>query len=385
MLFPVGGGAPRRLPISQSRGQVYGLAWRSPGELLYAEVSGPTASGSSRVLAHDVEGGATRALFSLPGRIVVVDAAGARVAVDVVSTRQTLQELSLAGAAAAPATTAPRESPSPRPVRTLTRAGAEDRQPVYSPDGRYLVFSSNRTGNLDLWRLTLADGEERQLTDDPADDWDPSFTPDGSGLLWSSNRGGHFEIWEMAVDGSGARQVTNDGADAENPTASPDGWVVYNSFHPDKAGVWKVRRDGTGAARVVAGATTLPELSPDGRLVLYVADYVGRQQGMLRAVRLADGVEVFATPFPYARLNDGRARWLRGGGAFAFVADDPRGRGTVYLQPFAPGRDTLAERRPLLAFDLGAAVETFAFAPDGDRVTVSTLEQESFLLLADPP
>jgi eukaryotic-like serine/threonine-protein kinase len=374
-LFDVATGERRNLTVSQHRGQVYGLAWRGPAELVYGEVSGATAAGSSRVLALDLRSERARGLFSLPGRLSIVEAAGDLVAIDVLSTRQILSELEL-----------PAPGEAARPVRALTQAGAEDRQPVYSPDGQSLAFSSNRTGNLDLWLLSLADGEQRQLTDDSADDWDPAFTPDGLSLVWSSNRSGAFEIWHMAVDGSGARQVSADGADAENPSVSPDGaWIVYNSFHPDHGGVWKVRPDGSDATRLVAGATTLPEISPDGRHVLFVADYVGGTTGVLRAVRLTDGEPVFETTFPYRGLNDGRPRWLPDGTVFAFIARDEAGRAGVFVQPFTPGRDSTAERRPLAGFDAIAATESFGFSPDGRRLALSTVEEGSYLLVAEPP
>ncbi len=112
----------------------------------------------------------------------------------------------------------------------LTTSIGFDRQPVYSPDGRRLLFSSNRSGNIDLWLFDRDTKELRQVTDDPAHDWDPAFSPDGRQILWSSNRGGNMEIWISAADGSGARQVTRDGKDAENPTMTPDGrWIVYAS------------------------------------------------------------------------------------------------------------------------------------------------------------
>lgn len=69
-----------------------------------------------------------------------------------------------------------------------------DRQPCYSPDGERVVFSSNRSGNLDLWEVSRKTGTVRRLTDDSADDWDPGFTRHGK-LIWSSNRFGAFEIW----------------------------------------------------------------------------------------------------------------------------------------------------------------------------------------------
>jgi Tol biopolymer transport system component len=386
-LFHTATGERGRVAVSQRRGQVYGFAWRAAGELVYGEVTGATAAGSSRVLALDVASGRSRGLFGLPGRIATVDAAGDRIAVDVLANRQAIAELEITGAeppaAAIGGTTA---APASRPLRSITHAGAEDRQPAYSPQGDWLVFSSNRTGNLDLWLVHLQTGEERQLTDDAADDWDPAFHPDGRAVVWSSNRGGHFEIWQMALDGTGARQISADGADAENPTVTPDGrFLVYNSFHPRRGGIWKQPLGGGPAARLVAGATTLPEVSPDGRHVLYVTDYVGRTTGVLRAARLADGAVVFATSFPYRRLNDGRPRWLPDARWFAFVAPDAAGRSGVFLQPFTPGADTTAERRPLAGFEPLAPVESFGIAPDGRRLALSTVEEGSYLLLAEPP
>jgi Tol biopolymer transport system component/predicted Ser/Thr protein kinase len=379
-LFDAKTGERRPLPVSQERGQVYGFAWSGPGELLYGEVSGATASGSSRVLALDVDSGVARALFGLPGRLSTVDTAGGRVVVDVLSTRQQLDEVEPGDLAGESGTGLPRAT------RPLTHAGAEDRQPAYSPDGRSLAFSSNRTGNLDIWVLALDTGEERQLTDDGADDWDPAFTPDGRALVWSSNRSGHFEIWEMAADGSGARQLSNDGADAENPTVTADGeWVVYNSFHPDNGGVWRVGRDGRAAQRIVAGATTLPEVSPDGQHVLFVTDYVGQTTGRLRVARIDDGTTVFETTFPYRRLNDGRPRWLPDGRSFAFLASDEAGRSGVFVQPFRPGSDTTAERRRLAGFDPLSPAESFGIAPDGSRLALSAIEEGSYLLVAEPP
>ncbi len=121
-LFDAKSGARRKLPVSQRQGQVYGLSWRSPGELVYAEVSGATAAGSSRVLALDVASGDARTVFTLPGRVALVDAAGARIAADVLSNRQTLRELPLAGRASAAARPPahPRRCRGP-PARLLAR------------------------------------------------------------------------------------------------------------------------------------------------------------------------------------------------------------------------------------------------------------------------
>ena len=95
---------------------------------------------------------------------------------------------------------------------------------------------------MDLWVLETRTGALRQLTDDPAQDWDPGFTPDGRHVLWSSDRSGHLEIWIAGADGSGARQLTRDGVDAENPNATPDGrFIVYTSGNPQRLGLWRIR------------------------------------------------------------------------------------------------------------------------------------------------
>ncbi len=134
------------------------------------------------------------------------------------------------------------------PPRRISYGRAADRQPVYAPDGRWIVFSSDRTGNLDLWAAAVDTGELRQLTDDAANDWDPAVGSDGR-LYWSSDRSGKYEIWTAESDGSSARQLTRDGEDAENPVPSPDGSVVvYSSTRRNEAGLWKIRTDGSGTS-----------------------------------------------------------------------------------------------------------------------------------------
>src|SRR5262249_19304183 len=149
--------------------------------------------------------------------------------------------------------------------RMLTRGMSHDRQPTYSPRGDAILFSSNRSGNLDLWRLSPATGALRQITDDPANDWDPAYSPDGQSIAWSSNRGGHQEIWMAYADGGQPRQISNDGDDAENPVFLPGGRdILYLSWSNTKRGVWKIRTDGSDARLLLPGYTYV-EVSPDGQ------------------------------------------------------------------------------------------------------------------------
>ena len=271
--------------------------------------------------------------------------------------------------------------------RRMTQGRSADRQPVYSPDGHWVVFSSDRAGNLDLWAASTATGELRQLTDHAADDWDPGFRPDG-GLLWSSNRGGNFEVWTSQGDGSGARQLTHDGFDAENPSASPDGkWIVYGSTRPGQSGIWRAAADGSGSTLLASGLNGLPEISPDGRYVLFLGFAPNLAGAVLDVVRLADGAPVdFEIRIKMVRpttANLGRSRWMPNGRSIAFLGQDEKGVNGIFVQEFAPGRDTSSARRKLMGFDPGVDAETFGVSPDGRHVAIAGREMVSSLVLLE--
>ena len=257
----------------------------------------------------------------------------------------------------------------------MTRGNSRDRQPVYSPDGEWVLFSSNRSGNQDLWEVSSKTGALRRITDDPADDWDPAFTPDGRKILWASSRGGHLEIWMAEPDGSNARQVTHDGLDGENPAMTRDGrWIIYVSANPDKKGIWKIHPDGTGATRLAMGDDVIPELSPDGRY----AAYIGVADSPLRVVRIDDGVVV-----AFSIRNAFRPRWMPDGRAIAFVGLDDKMQTGVFVQDFIPGQDTSRTRKTLAGFDPEAPTESFGISPDGSRITLGCQESRYSLMLAE--
>ncbi len=356
------------------------LAWTGPEEVVYfqnesALVGGlGTNAGTANIIRQNVRTGEAEKISWSPDGSSLLDILGpGRLVYDTCSPRASLREVTLRSNGGG---------------RWLTRGNANDRQPAYSPDGEWVVFSSNRSGNLDLWELSTRTEVVRRLTEDEAEDWDPVFTGSGRRIVWSSNRTGHFEIWIADADGSGARQLSRDGVDAENPTPTPDGaWVVYASTNPDKEGLWKIRPDGSDAARIVPGNYAYPEVSPDGRYVVYAADYLtGRVS--LRVAETATGARVpfeirIGVPTGKPGLALGRARWMPGGGAIAFIGQDEKGVNGVYVQDFVPDKDTAATRRPLAGFDPERTTESFGISPDGARLTIASWEQLFSLMLAE--
>jgi Tol biopolymer transport system component len=366
-------------------------AWSGDGRSLVVaragSVLGDLTGVPGRVLLLDVASGAERSLLWANGLFPLSGTGRNLGACDVVASGEIVYEAVDARFNLSEVPIGP--LPGAGPPRSLTVGASRDRQPAFSPDGERIVFSSNRSANLDLWVLEPATGALRQLTDDPAQDWDPGFTPDGQHVLWSSDRSGHLEIWRADADGANPRPVTQDGVDAENPTATPDGkWIVYASGNPEKLGTWKVHPDGTGATRLVPGQTVVPEVSPDGRLALFAANPTPTHR-TIRVVEIDSGklvpfeISVDWTPSSSAQILWGRARWTPDGRAIVFVGADDQGRSGVYLQDFVPGRDTAASRRRLAGFRPDSWVESLGVSPDGKSLAISTLQQSSALFLAD--
>ena len=353
------------------------LAWVGAETLAYSqsEVAVSVYSGNtSAIVLQDLRSERGRSVFSIPFDLEVLDILGAgRLVFGANSYRIHLREL-------------PTRSARPERGRWLTGGSSSDRQPVYDPAGEWVAFSSNRGGNLDLWAISRSTGAVRRITDDPADDYDPSFTPNGK-LLWSTNRTGNFEVWMAESDGTAARQVTHDGVDAENPVATPDGeWILYASANPRSRGIMRIRPDGNGAAVLVPGNMQIPEVSPDGRHVAFVAD-LGSERPALRVAKVEDGTLVgFQIPLPpwtpAGDVDVGRCRWFPDGRALAFLGQGRDGIYGVYVQEFADTGRTPPRPR-LLAAEPDLAVESFGISPDGTSVTVAYLEQISNLMTAE--
>ena len=373
-------------------GQLSAPIWNGSGEELIflraGSVTGDQGNTLSSVMLREVESGNETALFhtehAFPnlgmrsGATALSILAPGELVFDAAPVRQALYRIRVG-----------KDRVATSPQR-LTHGHARDRQPACSRDGRLHLLSSNRSGNLDLWKFDAKRGEMVQLTDDPAQDWDPAFTPDGRGILWSSERGGHLEIWSADRDGNNARQITEDGVDAENPAMTPDGeWIVYWSGNPEKRGIWKIRTDGSQATHLVPGYFTIPEISPDGRWVSFLSPEFENLRSVIRVAELSTGellpFEIIVS-LPFRRHdnpNIGRHRWLPDGQAIAFVGLDEKGRSGVFVQDFDPRRDTVASRSTLAGFSEDFITESFCVSPDGSEIFISGVDISYRLMLAD--
>jgi hypothetical protein len=83
-----------------------------------------------------------------------------------------------------------------------------DRSPAFSPDGAQLAYMSTRNGNWDIYTISTAGGEPRQLTTQPGNDGLPAWSRDGSQIAYVSDAGGNWAIYTMGANGGSPVKVT---------------------------------------------------------------------------------------------------------------------------------------------------------------------------------
>jgi TolB protein len=134
-----------------------------------------------------------------------------------------------------------------------------------------IVLSSLAGKNLALWLIDPAGSRSTQLTSNQGDYYTPTTSPDGRFIVFASNRNGSgLNIWRMnAEDGSDVKQLTFTTGNSY-PSVSPDShWVVYDNQSDANSPVtaWKVPIDGGDPVHLTDQSARMPIVSPDGRFI----------------------------------------------------------------------------------------------------------------------
>ena len=160
----------------------------------------------------------------------------------------------------------------------------------WSPDGKWLVYTGQRDGEFDVYKIPAHGGTEIRLTSAPGLDDGAEYSPDGKHIYFNSVRSGRMQLWRMRPDGSAQEQISSDGFNNWFPHVSPDGkWIAYISFPPDvpagdhpfyKHVMLRLMPVGGGPSRVIAylyggqGTINVPSWSPDGKRLAFVSNSV---------------------------------------------------------------------------------------------------------------
>ena len=165
-----------------------------------------------------------------------------------------------------------------------------------SPDGRRIIFTSSKDGDLDIYSMRTDGSDIRRLTNRLGYDGGPYYSPDGKSIVWRAwypsgeadkrdylrllsmhlVRPTRMEIWVARADGSHPRQVTHLGAASFAPYFTPDGKrIIFSSNVDDPMGrnfeLYLIGVDGKGLERVTYGGQfdAFPMFSPDGKKLVW--------------------------------------------------------------------------------------------------------------------
>lgn len=110
-------------------------------------------------------------------------------------------------------------------------------QPVTSPDGTEMIFSTKVDGNFQLIWFDPETKERKQITQNDYDDWGPDWGPEGERIVFVSKRNDNTDIYAVDVDGSEETRLTTNSSQDVNPRWSGTSKVVFNS---DRTGSWEI-------------------------------------------------------------------------------------------------------------------------------------------------
>ena len=137
---------------------------------------------------------------------------------------------------------------------------------AWSPDGK-IVYAARLGDSRDLWIISRDGTGKRQLTSDAPWEAHPKFSPDGRYLVFCSDRASISHIWRIDADGSNPKQLTSGNAEDYTPLFTPDGrWVLFASWRSGKLTTWKVSVDGGEPVQLAQQTSVNPAVSPDGKL-----------------------------------------------------------------------------------------------------------------------
>jgi len=240
------------------------------------------------------------------------------------------------------------------------------RSPAFAPDGR-LALSSNG----DLLVQATPNGRWVRITSGSAWDRDPAWTHDGRAVVFSSDRGGNFDLWRVTLNADGSvgepQRLTSTPENESAPAVAPDGTITFVRGYGRSARVWLRGADGTERRLTKESRVELaPAFSPDGARIAYVQPSERATRLLVRGLHeTRDSV-----------VNTGHApddlAWSPTGDRIAFAENS--GRGGVFVVA-ADGR---------WVNQASTHHGDVAWSPDGRTIAIAEYDEASPSYNGDP-
>jgi Tol biopolymer transport system component/DNA-binding winged helix-turn-helix (wHTH) protein len=239
-------------------------------------------------------------------------------------------------------------------------AGGHRGKLSWTPDGK-IVFDSS-VGNFTAISIMEADGSSpKNLMGDMtgrAIVGNSTVSPDGRYIVFSSDLTGTRHIWRMDIDGSNQVQLTEGGGE-DHPECSPDGkWVYYTDVSSEEYSLWKVPIEGGNTEQLIDEFINYPAASPDGKLLACI--YVEPTSPWRLAVfSTEDGRPIKV--FPNAIQGSTALRWTPDGRAITY-GENPIGSSKIWTQPLEGGPP-----KKMIEIDADRVLD-FDWSPDGKQL-----------------
>lgn len=208
-------------------------------------------------------------------------------------------------------------SESVTPAR-LAGQVSENEEPRYSPDGRRVAFSSDRSGRHEIWVADASGANPVQLTTLGERTGSPRWSPDGRQIAFDSRHNGNWDIYVIDAAGGVPRRVAAHAAEDSRPSWSADGrWIYFGSDRSGSQQVWKVAGAGGAPLQVTRNGGYEAFESSDGRVLYYTRSGVPG----LWSVPIAGGEEQLV----WKELPENSRNWTPAAEGIYHLAPRPAG------------------------------------------------------------
>jgi len=175
----------------------------------------------------------------------------------------------------------------------------------WAPDNR-IVFMAGVDRHVAIYSMAANGSDIRQITSGGFYDQNAKVTPDGAFVVFGSNRSGNSEVWRVRLDGSDLQQLTTGGGNIDAHPTADSRWIIYRSTRDGKSFIRRISISGGESTQVTGNDSSDANVSHDGKFIAcdYKADDNSRTQ--LALVSLEDGkvVHLFDVPRT-AQFNNG--------------------------------------------------------------------------------
>jgi Tol biopolymer transport system component/DNA-binding winged helix-turn-helix (wHTH) protein len=231
----------------------------------------------------------------------------------------------------------------------------------WTPDDR-VVYTQEAGGEQNLWLTDLGRNPPRQLTAHAGFNEQPVVSPDARYIVFVSNRTGLKHLWRIDLDGKHPLELT-DGLEDTEPSITPDGkWVIFKSYlAPSGSRVSRVGIEGGEPVSLSDKISGEPNISPDGSLIAFIYRPAPAAVNKIAIMPGSGGEPKLICDLP---AHYGRLRWAIDGRALTY-ADKQSGVGNIWIQPLdggPPKQVTSWKADPIPAFEWSRDGKWLAYA-----------------------